>query len=238
MFWTFFWFELKLRLRSVSTYIFFLIPFAMMFFSVSVSDFGPIGPGKVLLNGPYALLVCFGQYTAFGVILIAAIFGPTILRDFQQDTYALIFTKPVTKFDYLGGKWLASLVVTVFVFSGLVFGGMIGTFMPWADKTRLAPIHLMGYAKAFFDISVVNIFFLGALFFCAAALSRTIIVVYLQGVTVLALYLILFISVVTTNKLDRLWASVGDPLCLILAVSISRYWTVVERNSKFVEWRG
>ena len=64
----------------------------------------------------------FGQITGFGSILIAAIFGPTILRDFQRDTYSLIFTKPVTKFDYLGGKWLASFVVTVFVFSGLVVG--------------------------------------------------------------------------------------------------------------------
>ena len=106
MFWTFFWFEMKLRMRSVSTYIFFLIPFAMIFFSVSVADFGPIGTGKVLLNGPYALLNYYGQFTTFGAILIAAIFGPAILRDFQQDTYALIFTKPVKKFDYLGGKWL------------------------------------------------------------------------------------------------------------------------------------
>jgi hypothetical protein len=111
MFWTFFWFELKLRFRSISTYIFFAIPFFMMFFSVSVEDFSPIGAGKVLLNGPYALLNTFGQLTGFGSILIAAIFGPAILRDFQQDTYALIFTKPAKKFDYLGGKWLASFVV-------------------------------------------------------------------------------------------------------------------------------
>src|ERR1700680_3240718 len=135
MFWTFFWFELKLRFRSVSTSIFFLIPFLMMVFSVSVQDFGPIGVGKILLNGPFALLVNFGQLTGFGSILIAAIFGPSILRDFQQDTYALIFTKPVRKFDYLGGKWLASFVVTVFVFSGLVWGGMVGTLVPWADRT-------------------------------------------------------------------------------------------------------
>jgi len=238
MFWTFFWFELKLRFRSVSTYIFFLIPFAMMFFSVSVSDFGPIGPGKVLLNGPYALLNCFGQYTAFGTILIAAIFGPAILRDFQQDTYALIFTKPVKKFDYLGGRWLASFVVTLFVFSGLVLGGMIGTVMPWADKSRLAPAHLMNYLQPFFDVTVIEVFFLGALFYCVAALSRRIIVVYLQGVALLAIYLILAISVLQTNKLDRLWASVTDPLGLVFMSSIMRYWTVVERNSKFLEWNG
>jgi ABC-2 type transport system permease protein len=110
MFWTFFWFELKLRFRSISTYLFFMIPFLLIFFSVSVEDFGPIGPGKVLINGPYAPLESFGRLTGFGSILIAAIFGPAILRDFQRDTYALIFTKPITKFDYLGGKWLASFV--------------------------------------------------------------------------------------------------------------------------------
>jgi ABC-2 type transport system permease protein len=238
MFWTFFWFELKLRFRSVSTYIFFLIPFAMMFFSVSVSDFGPIGPGKILLNGPYALLNCFGQYTGFGAILIAAIFGPAILRDFQQDTYSLIFTKPVKKFDYLGGKWLASFLITLFVFSGLVLGGILGTVMPWADKTRIAPVHLMAYLKPFFDIPVINIFFLGALVFCVAALSRRIMVVYLQGVSLLAIYLILAISVVTTNKLERFWPSIVDPLGMVFMSSIMRYWTVAERNSRLLEWTG
>jgi ABC-2 type transport system permease protein len=238
MFWRFFWFELKLRFRSVSTYVFFLIPFAMMFFSVSVQDFGFIGPGKVLVNGPYALLYAFTQLTTFGAILIAAIFGPAILRDFQQDTYALIFTKPVKKFDYLGGKWLASFVVTLFVFSGLVCGGIIGTFMPWADRTRLAPVHLMNYLKPFFDVPVINIFFLGALFFCVAALTRRIVVVYLQGVALFALYLILLVSVVTTNRLERFWPSVADPLGIIFVGSITRYWTVVEQNRKFLDWSG
>ena len=210
----------------------------MMFFAVSVADFGPIPAGKILLNGPYALLVNFGQVTGFGSILIAAIFGPAILRDFQQDTYALIFTKPVKKFAYLGGKWLASFVLTVLVFSGLVWGGIVGTFMPWADKTRLARVHLTAYLTPFLEISVINIFFLGALFFCVAALSRRIVVVYLQGVSVLALYLILAISVIATNTLDRFWPSIVDPLGMVFMNSIMRYWTVVERNSRLLDWTG
>jgi ABC-2 type transport system permease protein len=237
MLWTFFWFELKLRLRSISTYIYFFMLFMLMFFAVSAEDF-MFGPGKLLLNGPFALLVSFGQFTGFGSLLIAAIFGPAILRDFQLDTYSLIFTKPVTKLAYLGGKWLASFLITLFVFSGMVFGGIVGTFMPWADKSRLAPVHLSTYLWPFFSLSVVNIFFLGALFFCVAALSRRIIVVYLQGVSVLALYLILAISVIATNKLDRFWPSAVDPLGMIFTNSITRYWTVVERNSKHLEWTG
>jgi ABC-type transport system involved in multi-copper enzyme maturation permease subunit len=238
MFMNFFMLEMKIRFRSISTYVFFLIPFLMMFFTVSVHDFGPVGSGKVNVNGPYALIQSFTVLTAFGSILISAIFGPAILRDFQQDTYQLLFTKPISKFAYLGGRWVASFVVTIFVFSGLIAGGMIGTFMPWAEKERLAPIHLWTYLQPFLSITVVQIFFLGSLFFCVAALSRRIIVVYLQGVALFAVYLILFVSVTATNKLDRTWSSIFDPLGINLVQALTRYWTVAERNTLLLHWSG
>ncbi len=238
MFKDFFFFELKLRLRSVSTYIYFLITFVMMILAVSVRGFDFVGTGKVLVNGPYALTFGFTQITCFGTILIAAIFGPAILRDFHLDTYQMIFTKPISKFAYLAGRWAGSFVVTVFVFSGLIWGAMAGTFMPWADKERLAPIHLWIYLQPFLSITVVQIFFLGGLFFCVAALTRRIVIVYLQGVVLFAFYLILLLAVVATNKLERLWASIVDPLGMVLVLSVTRYWTVAERNSVLMQWSG
>jgi ABC-2 type transport system permease protein len=237
MFTSHFLFELKLRVRSLSTYIYFLIFFLMTFFSVSVHDFGPSGSGKVLVNGPYALTAYYVQLSAFGAILIAAIFGPCILRDFQQDTYQLVFTKPISKFDYLGGRWAASLVVTVLIFSGLVWGAMVGIFMPWADKTRLAPIHLITYLQPFLYV-IAQVFILGSLFFCVAALTRRLVVVYLQGVVLFAIYLILLAAVVSTNKLERFWPSVVDPLGIVLMGNVTRYWTVAERNLQLVHWSG
>jgi len=238
MFKDFFLFELKLRFRSISTYVFFLMPFLIAFFAVSTSDFGPIGAGKVFKNGPFALTTIFLQLTAFGSILIAAIFGPSILRDFQEDTYQLLFTKPISKLAYLGGRWAASLVTTVGVFSGLVWGAMAGAFMPWADRTRLAPIHFWWYLQPFLSVTVIQIFFLGSLFFCVAALTRRIVVVYLQGVALFALYLIGLVSVIATNKLERFWPSVFDSLGLIMFQNVTRYWTVVERNTQLVKWSG
>ena len=41
------------------------------------------------------------------MIIMSAIFGPSILRDFQRDTYQMVFTKPISKFAYLGGRWAA-----------------------------------------------------------------------------------------------------------------------------------
>ena len=86
MFFNFVKFEIKYRFRQISTYVYFLLWFLMMFFTVSTSNFGPVGNGKVMLNGPYALATYYVQLTAFGVFIISAIFGTSILRDFREDT--------------------------------------------------------------------------------------------------------------------------------------------------------
>jgi ABC-2 type transport system permease protein len=238
MFMEFFLFELKLRAKSVSTYIFFLMAALLPFFSVAAQNFGPIGNGKVFLNSPYAFLVITTNVMAFGSILLAAIFGPAILRDFNGDTYQLIFTKPVSKFDYLGGRWAGSMVTAIFVFSGIIFGTAFGTLMPWADHLRIAPNDFGMYFRIFASVGIVQIFFLGSLFFCVAALTRNIVVVYLQGVVLFALYLVELVSIITANKLERTWASVADPLTLIMLQTLTRYWTVAERNSLIPSWTG
>lgn len=238
MFWEFFLFELKLRLKSVSTYIFFLLAAFLPFFSVAARDFGPAGVGKVLLNGPWAVLLITTLVMAYGSILIAAIFGPSILRDFHGDTYQLIFTKPVSKLAYLGGRWAGSLVTSVFVFSGITFGVALGTLMPWADHLRIVRNDFGMYFRVFASIGIVQIFFLGTLFFCVAALTRNVVVVYLQGVALLTVYLIELIAVVTSNKLERAWAEIADPMGVILVQSLTRYWTVAEKNSLLPPWSG
>src|SRR5580698_1897829 len=140
MFLDFFFFELKIRFKSVATYCYLGLWILIAFTSVAAEGFGPAGIGKVLLNGPSATQQIDVTMTFFGSIIIAAIFGTSILRDFQRDTYQIIFTKPITKFAYLGGLWAGSLVTTLFVFLGLPLGEALGTLAPWADHTRIAPI--------------------------------------------------------------------------------------------------
>ncbi len=141
MFREFFTFELKFRFKSLSTYVYFAVWFAFSFLDIAAENFGPVGSanGKVLLNGPYANIYNDIGISFFGMIVIAAIFGTSILRDFQRDTVQILFTKPISKAAYLGGRWAGSLVATVFAFSGLLFGEFFGTLAPWADHARIAP---------------------------------------------------------------------------------------------------
>jgi ABC-type transport system involved in multi-copper enzyme maturation permease subunit len=238
MFWEFLTFELKFRLKSLSTYVYFAIWFLMGFLTVAAEDFGPVGNGKVLLNGPWAISMLQVQCSLFGIIVIAAIFGTSALRDFQRDTYQLIFTKPVTKSAYLGGRWAGSFLISVGIFSGIVLGQAAGTLAPWADHARIGHASLLWYLQPFLAITVVQILFLGSLFFCVAALSRKLFVVYLQGVAFFMVYLVGQTVFIATRSLERFWSSILDPAGLILFNNLTKYWTVAEQNSRLLPWRG
>ncbi|HEX3968644.1 MAG TPA: M1 family aminopeptidase [Edaphobacter sp.] len=235
-FWEFFTFELKFRLKSISTYVYFALWFFLSFLAIAAEDFLSTGNDKILLNGPFSTSILYIIITFFGVIVIAAIFGSSILRDFQRDTYQIVFTKPISKFAYLGGRWAGSFVTAVFCFSGLVFGEAIGTFAPWADHTRIVHGHFGWYLHAFFAITAVQIFFLGSLFFTIAALTRKLFIVYLQGVVFFVVYLVVNVIFQATGSLEHFWSAIFDPVGLRLFDSITRYWTVAEKNSLQLPW--
>ncbi|MGA7158127.1 MAG: M1 family aminopeptidase [Acidobacteriaceae bacterium] len=237
-FWEFFTFELKLRAKSVSTYVYFALWFFLSFCCIAVQDFVNTGNDKVLLNGPLSTSVIYIIFSFFGCIVIAAIFGTSILRDFQRDTYQILFTKPITKIAYLGGRWAGSFVTTVLVFSGLMLGEAAGTLAPWADHTRIAHGAFHWYLHAFLLITVVQIFFLGSVFFTIAALTRKLFVVYLQGVGFFVVYLVLNVIFTATRSLEHFWSAIFDPVGLRLLDSVTRYWTPVEQNTLQLSWSG
>jgi ABC-2 type transport system permease protein len=238
LFWEFFTFELKFRFKSLSTYVYFAVWITFSFLDVASESFGPIGNsnGKVLLNSAYSNAYNNIGAALFGIIIIAAIFGTSILRDFQRDTYQILFTQPISKFAYLGGRWAGSFVTTIFAFSGVIFGTFLGTFAPWADHTRIGPNHLWAYVQPFLSILVVQIFFVGSAFFVVAALTRKIFIVYLQGVALFMFYVIGVTVFSATRSLERFWSGILDPVGLVMFDDVTRYWTVIEKNTLFVTW--
>jgi ABC-type transport system involved in multi-copper enzyme maturation permease subunit len=238
MFREFFLFELKFRFKSPSTYIYFFIWLAFSFLCVASESFGPVSNqnGKLLLNGPYANTLNDIYSCLFGVIVIAAIFGTSVLRDFQRDTTQILFTKPISRTGYLGGRWAGSMVTTLLVFSGLLLGTWLGTHAPWADHARIGPNHLWWYLQPFLTIVVTQVFVLGTLFFAISALTRSLFVVYLQGVVLFIVYLVGLTAYFATRSLEHFWSGILDPVGVLLDNSITRYWSVIEQNTKLLPW--
>ena len=86
------------------------------------------------------------------------------------------------------------------------------------------------------SIVVVQIFFLGSLFFTVAALTRKIFVVYLQGVALFMFYIIGLTVFSATRSLEHFWSGILDPIGFILFDNVTRYWTVIEKNTLLLPW--
>ena len=128
-----FLFELGQRLRRISTYVYFVVFFALgllftlmsggAFANASV-DFGT--GGKVLVNSPYALnsvitFICF-----FGIVITAAIAGQATYQDIDSNSAVFFYTAPITKLDYLGGRFLAAFALQILIFSSVGLGAWLG----------------------------------------------------------------------------------------------------------------
>jgi len=232
-------FEIKYRLHRVSTWVYvaiwFLVPLALM----SVTRAGGPAGGRLYYNSPYTIQGFMSGMMLFGVLVISGIFGSSIVRDFEERTYEMIFTKPITKGAYLGGRLVGSAVVALAVFAVMVPAFLLAPLMPWANRESYMSVHLWYYVQPYLSIVATEVLSLGAIFFMVGALTRNIVAVYLQGIVFLALYLIAgqFVSDLP-NSLSAYISGLIDPLAMRTTTIVARYWTVSEKNSQVAAFSG
>ncbi len=111
-------------------------------------DFGT--GGKVLINSPYALNSVITFISFFGIVITAAIAGQATYQDIDSNSAVFFYTAPITKLDYLGGRFLAAFALQVLIFSSVGLGAWIGTLTPWLDKTRVGPQMTAAYFQPYF----------------------------------------------------------------------------------------
>src|SRR6202000_137434 len=108
-----------------------------------------LGGGKVMLNSPYTLAEFISLLSYFGLLVVSAITGKAAFQDFEYQTHSLFFTAPISKAQYLGGRFAAWILILLVICSGIAIGFAIGTAMPFIDKTRVGPNHLWPYVQPY-----------------------------------------------------------------------------------------
>jgi ABC-type transport system involved in multi-copper enzyme maturation permease subunit len=224
-------FELRFHFRRISTYVYFASWLVLGVLLISL----PEGRENAVLNSPPAIAQNSGGLMAFGVIILSAICGMAVCRDFEDETYQVFFTTPMRRKDYLLGRLIGALLVSLFVFSGITLGLLIGTVMPWADRIHMDPIRLWVYVQPYLLFIATTVCWAGALFFAVGALSRRIVFVYLQGVLFVALYL--GVQRLLGN-LNDYWVALFDPFGFGAANQVTKYWTLAETNSRMIPLAG
>lgn len=229
-------FELQYRKKRPATYIYFGILFLMSVLTMS-TDIIQVGGGSGLVkeNAPTTIANMMTILTAFMMMITSAIMGVAILRDFEHKTESMLFTTPISKFDYLLGRFLGSFLVVLFAFSGMALGFMVGEFFN-PDTDKMLPFNLYHYLHPFFYFVIPNLLFTSILFFFTGALSRKMVTVYVQWILLFAIYQV---AVILTREVDdRSIAALIDPFAYRTIQNSIQYWTVAEQNSMVVPIEG
>ena len=236
--WEIFKFEILYRAKRPATYIYFAILFFMAFLAIT-TDVIIIGgsAGQIMANAPTTIVFFQVILSAvIGVLLASAIVGVPVIRDFEHHTASMMFSTPINKYQYLGGRFLGSFVTLLFVFLGIFFGMALGFLMPWIDQDKLLPYNLNHIIQPFFIFVITNAFIMGGLFFSTGALSRKILVVYVQGILFFIIYN-LGLQMMESWDNKELGAML-DPFGISTSEHFIRYWTVAERNSMSIPMTG
>lgn len=221
-------YELEYRLGSASTWL-----YAGFLFLIAIWTFLATAEGSVYANAPVRIAGGTAIAGMIGMLVSAAIFGDAAVRDFAAEMDPLLFTSPLRKSEYLGGRFLAALTTNAIVMLAVPLGHFVATmFVDSVQSVTVGPFRPMAYVQPWPLFVLPNLILGGAILYAVGVLTRRVVPVYLCAIG-------LFITfIVAANAVDTvanpLHALLGDPMGIHTLELATRYWTEAEQNVRLV----
>ena len=215
-------------------YLFFLIVFLLVF-AANVTDNVTIGGavGNVFRNAPNIITVYTLVMTIFGLLFAAAFFNNSALRDHKNNFQEILFSKPIDKFGYFMGKFLASLILSTIpltgVFFGIILGSKVAPLMGWIEADRFGPFFIETFINNYFIFILPNMFIGGAIIYSLAQEFKNTMISFVGAMLILVGYSLAgeLASDIDNEKI----ASLVDTFGIRTYSITSKYYTPLEKNT-------
>src|SRR6218665_2655002 len=241
MFKEIFTYELKLWLKRPGVYIYFAIFFALAFLlgaAISGMFGGTTADTNSYINSAVAvasILTSFSSDYLFGLITLlicVALMAGAVQKDFQYNSFAFYFTKPISKFSYVLGCLGALFLILVLILKGLLLGLLTAYAFASNDNGQLGPFSLANFLQPFVYFLIPNTFFVGTLFFCVVTFSRNMISGYVGS---LLFIVIAGVAKSMVSDIDnKALAALVDPFGSEALEIVTEYWTPAESNTRLI----
>lgn len=234
MFKSFFSFEIKNGFRTPMVYIFFIV-FAIITCLATCVEGVQIGGGvgNVLRNAPYVVQQFYSVMSIFGLFLATAFINAAALRDFENNTHQIIFSRPISKASYFFGHFFGAMAVAIVpllgVSLGIVAGTAINSITQNIDPERFGVHNWMAHFNSVLVFVIPNIFFCGAIVYAVATNTRNTMYSYIATLLLLVAYLTAG-SYMKDLKNEHI-AIFLDPLGIRSFSILTKYWTVEDKNT-------
>ena len=233
MFSSFLRFELNYWLRSMMVYVFIAIVGLLVFAAVS-SDSVQVGGSleNAHRNSPYTIQLMYSALSIISVVMTAAFANAAASRDFMYNTHQMMFSKPIDKFSYVMGRFCGSAFVAVIPMFGVSLGILLAKYMPWVEPELWGPVSWPAHFWGMVLFGIPNAIIVAALIFAVAVYTRSTITAFIAAILLIVGSAIA--STLVSDLDNRFLACMVDPFGSTAIEEATRYWTVSDRNTRFV----
>lgn len=229
-------FEFRYQSRSPVFWASLVAVFALAFLSVA-SDSVRIGSvGNTNINAPAAIVMATSVFSIVSLFAALAFIAGAVARDEETGFGAILHSSGISKFEYLFGRLLGALALSMLLLGAAPLGLCIGALAPWVDREQLGPLSVLHYFYAYFVIGVPNLIVGGALLFSLAAATRSTAASYVGLVLFMALNALVGALLAQSPLAGS--TVLFDPFGHRALLEQTKYWTAAERNEQLPSLTG
>jgi ABC-2 type transport system permease protein len=222
-------FEFRYVLRNPLLWVTAALTFALFFLAMAIGGFLLGAEGGVLENAAVATLRDYQMISVLFMFVSTAFVANVIIRDDETGFGPIIRATPVTKFEYLFGRYLGAVGVAalclLLVWPAIWFGSAVS----WADPDTIGPNRLANHLFGYLVIALPNLLIHSAVFFALATITRSMMATYLGVIGFLFGFFYLQESFGDRPLLRKL-APYLDPFAGRALKDSVGLWTIAERN--------
>ena len=179
--WEVFRFELGYQVSRTSTRVYFAI-FLTFALALDYAIFLDARNDGYFFNAPIVTGLITVIATMLSLLVAAGVAGDAATRDAQVRIDSLLYTTPVRKASYLGGRFLGAFAVIALLLTAVPMGLIAATLVPGLEPEVIGPFRGEAYLTSYFVLAVPNAFLATAVLFALAALTRRAIAAYAGAV--------------------------------------------------------
>jgi ABC-type transport system involved in multi-copper enzyme maturation permease subunit len=236
-FWKIFRFEVAYQVRRPWPWLSMAALAVFAFVSTRVAIVPVTLPQDFILNSPFIIAATSVFSCQIWLLLAPAVAGEAAARDVHTGMYPLTYTSPVSKAEYLGGRFLAAFALHALILLAVQVGSLLAAYAPGVNPEIIGPFRPAAYLAAYGFIGLTNAFIATTFQFSAALLSGRPIASYVGS---MALF---FLSYPVTITLY--FSGLGEPALLadpigVMAImnEMMSNWTLVEKNVRMFTLEG
>jgi ABC-2 type transport system permease protein len=189
------------------------------------------------LNSPFSIAKTTVTGSLIWLLVAAAVAGEAAARDVSTGMHPLTYTVPVSKAEYLGGRFLAAFALNALILLAVPVGILLAVYSPGVDAEVIGPFRPAAYLTAYTFIALPNAFAATAIQFSLAARNGRPMAGYLGSVLLffMAYAVSIFLLVQGRQGVANLLDTIGVHFILS---DLSHLWTPIEKRWRLIELEG